>query len=111
MKKFLFFLFFVSSLVRGEQYCSIISSPAQNTSTVAGVDTIAKTYSRVYYDKDSKLQIKSFHDAYIDFFKDATDYVQEQCKKYKVRHIYNFKVGSNVDKDYYYFYATYDFEF
>lgn len=89
--------------------CKIVSSPATNIKNVAGTDALALSISRVYFDKNKKIQIKSYSSAFIDFNKKAVDYIKKDCKKYKIKNIYNFRIQSNVDKDYYHFNATYDF--
>ncbi len=91
--------------------CRVISSPAQNLGLIAGVDGYAMTISRFYYDKDGKMQLKGYQDAYIEFFKNASKYIQTSCNKYNIKNIYNFKIESNVDKDNFYFSALFDFEY
>lgn len=109
MKKVLLFVavFFTLSA----QTCKIISSPAPDSNKVDGVDAVAKSYAKITFDKNSKAHFKTYQKAYIEFFNEAMDYLEEQCKKYKIKTIYNFKIESNTDKDYYYFNAIYDFEF
>ncbi len=109
MKKLLLFLSVVLTL--SAQTCKIISSAAPDASFVDGVDAVAKSYAKITFDKNSKAHFKTYQKAYIEFFNEAMDYIEDQCKKYKIKTIYNFKIESNVDKDYYYFNAIYDFEF
>ncbi len=105
-KKTLLTLLVVSSLF-GE--CKIITSPAQNLNLVAGADAYAMSVSKFYYDKNGKIQIKAYQDAYIEFFNKILENIQESCKKHHIRNIYNLQIESNVDKDYYYFNALFDF--
>lgn len=91
--------------------CRVISSPAQNLGLIAGVDGFAMTIPKFYYDAGGKMQMKGYQDAYIEFFKKASNYIQTSCKKYNIKNIYNFKIESNVDKDSYYFNALFDFEY
>lgn len=89
--------------------CKIISSPAMKDSDVIGTDAIALSISHIYYDKNKKMQLKSYSDAFLEFNKKAIDYIQKDCKKYKIKNIYNFQIHSIIDKNYYHFNATYDF--
>lgn len=89
--------------------CPIISSPAMKNSDVIGTDAVALSISQVYYDDNQKMQIKSYTDAFLDFHKKAMDYIKDECKKYKIKKVYNFQIHTNIDKNYYHFNATYDF--
>jgi len=89
--------------------CKISSSPAQSINDIRGTDAVALSISHVYYDKNKKMQIKSYQDAYLDFYKKAKDYIKKDCKKYKMTKIYNFNINSMIDKNYYHFNATWDF--
>ena len=89
--------------------CLIISSPATDLKKIGGVDARAQAISKVYYDEKNKMQIKGYADAYVQFFTTTTKNIQADCKKYNISNIYNFKVESSTDENYYYFNATYDF--
>ena len=108
LKKLLIPVLLATSLF-GE--CRVISSPAQNLGLIAGVDGFAMTIPKFYYDANGKMQIKGYQDAYIEFFKSASKYIQTSCKKYNIKNIYNFKIESNVGKDSYFFNALFDFEY
>ncbi|MEA3370891.1 MAG: hypothetical protein U9Q40_06085 [Campylobacterota bacterium] len=89
--------------------CLIISSPATNLKLISGVDARAQSISKIYYDENGKMQIKGYADAYIQFFSETTKNIKADCKKYNISNIYNLKIESSTDKNYYYFNATYDF--
>ncbi len=107
MKRSIVLLSLFGSLLFAQ--CKIVSSPATNISDVAGVDAYAMSISKVYYDKQGKIQLKSYQDAYISFFNTVLKAIEDSCAKYGIRNIYNLKIDSKVDKNSYYFSATYDF--
>ena len=89
--------------------CQIISSPAMKDGDVIGTNAVALSISHIYYDKNKKIQIKSYSDAFMEFNKKAINYINSECKKYKIKKIYNFQIHTIIDKNYYHFNATYDF--
>lgn len=86
------------SLSLNANECQIISSPAIKNTDVIGTDAIALSISHAYYDENKKMQIKSYSDAFLEFNKKAINYIQSDCKKYKIRKIYNFQIHSIIDK-------------
>jgi len=60
--------------------CLIISSPATDLEKVSGVDARAQSISKIYYDENSKMQIKGYATAYIEFFTTTTKNIQTDCK-------------------------------
>ncbi len=102
-------LLLVSVLNLNAADCSIISSPATNLDKVTGVDARAETISRFFYDENKKMKLKNYPDAYIEFFKNTLTGIKADCKKYNISHIYNLKVTSTLDDNYYYFSVTYDY--
>ena len=107
MKKILVVTAFLAAFLHAD--CNIISSAAKDLGELRGTDAVALSLSKAYYDDDKKMQIRSYSDAYLDFYKQATDYIQEDCEKYGFKVIYNFKVNHLVDENYYHFNATWDF--
>jgi len=99
----------ISGLSLNAKDCKIVSSPSQNINDIRGTDSVSLSISHVYYDENKKMQIKSYSDAYQDFRKQSLDYIKEDCKKYKMTKIYNFKVNSIIDKNYYHFNSSWDF--
>lgn len=89
--------------------CKIISSPAMNENDVRGTDAVALSISRFYYDKNKKMQIKSYSDAFLEFNRKALKSIKDECKKYKLKSIYNYKIESMIEKNYYHFNAVYDY--
>lgn len=111
MKK-TFLLLIISSLCvlsLNAKTCQIISSPAMNNNDVIGTDAVAMSISKVYFDKNKKIKVKNYSSAFLEFNNKARDYIKKDCKKYKIKKIYNYKINSIIDKDYYHFNATYDF--
>ncbi len=98
-----------SVFAKEEVKCKISSSPAPSIEKIRGTDAVSQSISHIYYDKNKKLQVKSYSDAYQSFRKQALDYVKADCKKYNMTEIYNFKVNSFGDKDYYHFNSTWDY--
>ena len=96
-----------TALYAGE--CQIISSPAMEHGDVIGTDAVALSISKIYYDKNKKMKLKSYSDAFLEFNRKAIAYIESDCKKYKIKKIYNYQIHSNVDENYYHFNATYDF--
>lgn len=90
------------------QDCKIISSPAKSIDDVRGTEAVALSLSQIYYE-NKKMKLRSYRDAYLDFYNQAVEYIQKGCKKNKITKIYNFNVNSIVDKDYYHFNATWDY--
>lgn len=97
------------SLSLNANECQIISSPATKNTDVIGTDAVALSISHAYYDENKKMQIKSYSDAFLEFNKKAINYIKDECKKYKIKKIYNYQIHSIIDKNYYHFNATYDF--
>jgi len=89
--------------------CQIISSPAMNKQDVVGTDAVALSISRFYYDENQKMQIKGYSDAFLEFNGKAIKYIEDQCKEYKIKTIYNYQVHQLIEENYYHFNATYDF--
>jgi len=89
--------------------CKISSSPAKSIDDIRGTDTVALSISHIYYDKNKKMQLKSYKDAYIDFYTQAENYIKDNCQKANITKVYNFNVNSIIDKNYYHFNATWDF--
>jgi len=89
--------------------CKIISSPAMDDKNVRGTDAVALSISRFYYDENKKMQLKSYSDAFLEFNGKALKYIKDECKKYKLKSIYNYKVNSIIEERTYHFNATYDF--
>ncbi|MGB5868520.1 MAG: hypothetical protein WBG69_11670 [Arcobacteraceae bacterium] len=102
-------LILISVNVYGQENCKIISSPAPSINDVRGSDSVAFSLSKVYYDKNKKMQFRTYSDAYIDFVKKAKEYIESDCKKYKITKNYNFTVNSMIDENTYHFNAQWDF--
>ena len=97
------------TLIQAEEVCKIISSPAPSINDVRRTDAVAMSFSKAYYDENKKIQIRSYSNAYIDFFKQVQDYIKKDCKKYKITHNYNFTIHSIVDEHNFHFNAQWDF--
>ena len=98
------------ALTVNAQECKIISSPAMNYDDVRGTDAVAMSISKFYYDDNNKMQIKSYTDAFLEFNKKALEYINKDCKKYKLKSIYNYKIESMVQEKMYHFNATFDYD-
>ena len=92
-----------------KENCKIISSPAPSIKDVRGSDSVALSLSKVYYDKNKKMQFRNYSDAYLDFCKQAKEYRKSDCKKYKITKNYNYTVNSVIDNNTYHFNAQWDF--
>jgi len=99
----------LSSLITLNASCKIMSSPATNLEKVSGVDARAETISRFFYDENQKMTLKNYPAAYVEFFNNTLKSIRADCKKYNIDIIYNFNVTSTLDKNFYYFSATYDY--
>ena len=95
--------------VYAQENCKIISSPASLINDVRGSDSVALSLSKVYYDKNKKMKFRKYSDAYLDFVKKAKNYIEADCKKYKITKNYNFTVNSMIDENTYHFNAQWDF--
>lgn len=100
--------------VAAQAECKIFSSPATNFSTLKGSESISLSISSIYYEKNKNgkkmMKIKLGKDALIEFDSKARDYIQEQCKSYGWKKVYNFQIKSMGTKDWFDMYATYDYE-
>lgn len=111
LKKTIFCLLILSSTLFAQEKkeCKIFSSPAINFDKVFGTDILRLNISKVYYDKNKKLQVRSFTEAAEDFNRKAKEFIYDECKKYKIKMIYNYTITHSVDENYFNFIAQYDF--
>ncbi|GEM_PF-3509929 len=101
----------VTLMVQAE--CKIFTSPATDFSALKGSESIALSISSIYYKEDDKgkkkMEFKLAKDAVIEFDSKAREYLSGFCKDNNLTVIYNYQIKTVADKDWYNFYATYDY--
>jgi len=94
--------------------CKIVTSPATDLSSLKGSNGISLSVSSIYYKKGKngkrKMEFKLAQDAYLEFDAKAREYIQEMCSKNGSSMVYNYQIRTISSKDWYNFYATYDYK-
>ena len=94
--------------------CKIFTSPATNFSELKGSDSVSLSISNIYYKKDKngkkKMEFKLAQKAFMEFDTKAREYIQGMCAKNNLSTIYNYQIRTVGSKDWYNFYATYDYK-
>ena len=67
------------------------------------------TKGRFYRDENGKLQLKSFNDAYSEFFNYVKETAMEECNKNKYQSIVNLDIKYFIDENNYFFTATFNY--
>ncbi|TLS70991.1 hypothetical protein FE246_08480 [Aliarcobacter thereius] len=97
--------------------CEVLNfgEPNQNPIKLLGTNEVPKVVNYnaysvskpiAYYDSKNKMQIKSFTDAYGEFFRYVRDSAIEDCKEGGYKEIANVDIKFQIDERYYYFAAT-----
>ena len=93
--------------------CKIFTSPATDFSDLKGSEGVSLSISNIYYKKGKngkkKMEFKLAQKAFLEFDEKAREYIQEQCSKNKWNTVYNYQIRTTPSKDWYNFYATYDY--
>jgi hypothetical protein len=94
--------------------CKIFTSPATNFSELKGSDGVSLSISNIYYKKGKngkkKMEFKLAQKAFLEFDEKAREYIQGMCAKNNLSTIYNYQIRTVGSKDWYNFYATYDYK-
>jgi hypothetical protein len=83
-------------------------SSEKETGQVVDFQAIYSTKSRFYRDSENKLQLKSFNDAYGDFFNYVKETAMQECKDRNYQGIVNMDIKYFVDENSFFFTATYN---
>jgi hypothetical protein len=90
------------------QKIKFFGSSEKETGQVVGYQAIYSTKGRFYRDSDGKLQLKTFNDAYGEFFNYVKATAFEECKTNNYQGIVNVDIKYVVDENNYFFTATYN---
>ena len=94
--------------------CKIFTSPATDFSALKGSDSVSLSISNIYYKKGKngkkKMEFKLAQKAFLEFDTKAREYIQDICSKNNLSVIYNYQIRTTGSKDWYNFYATYDYK-
>jgi uncharacterized protein involved in tolerance to divalent cations len=86
-----------------------IGSSEKESGQVVDFQAIYSTKGRFYRDTENKLQLKTFNDAYGEFFTYIRDTASKECKEKNYQGIVNMDVKHFVDENTYFFSATYNY--
>lgn len=87
----------------------LFSSSEKESGQVIDFQAIYSTKGRFYKDSENKLQLKTFNDAYGEFFSYLKDTAIEECEEKKYQGIVNMDVKYFVDENSFFFSATYNY--
>jgi len=94
--------------------CKIFTSSATNFSELQGSDGVSLSISNIYYKKGKngkkKMEFKLAQKAFLEFDEKAREYIQGMCAKNNLSVVYNYQIRTVGSKDWYNFYATYDYK-
>lgn len=91
------------------QKIKLFGSSEKETGQVVDYQAIYASKGRFYRDSDGKLQLKTFNDAYSEFFNHVKNTAIEECKTNKYQGIVNMDVKYFVDENNFFFSATYNY--
>jgi len=104
MKKILFTILLGLSLF-GKNAIILTSQPNYKTMKLITTDSLWQTRP-----KFNGTTYVTFKQAYKDFYNAVTNTINKNVNKYKhVNGVVNLKINYSVDKDWYYFWSTYDY--
>jgi len=94
--------------------CKILTSPATDLSSLKGSNGISLSVSSIYYKKGKngkkKMEFKLAEEAFLEFDEKAREYIRDLCAKNGLSMVYNYQIRTVSSKDWYNFYATYDYK-
>ncbi len=94
--------------------CKIFTSAATDFSALKGSDSVSLSISNIYYKKGKngkkKMEFKLAQKAFLEFDEKAREYIQGMCAKNNLSVVYNYQIRTVGSKDWYNFYATYDYK-
>lgn len=90
------------------QKIKLFGSNDKETGQVVDYQSLHSSKGRFYRDETGKLQLRTFNDAYGEFFNYVKDTASEECKNNKYQGIVNVDIKYFVDENNYFFTATYN---
>lgn len=76
---------------------------------VIDFQVVYSTKGRFYKDENGKLQLRTFNDAYGEFFKYLKDTAIQECQNNKYQGIVNVDIKYFVDENNFFFTATFNY--
>lgn len=90
------------------QKIKLFGSNEKESGQVVDFQAIYSTKGRFYKDENGKLQLRTFNDAYGEFFNYLKDTAIQECKTNKYQGIVNMDIKYFVDENSFFFSATYN---
>ncbi len=90
------------------QKIKFFGSNDKETGQVVDFQSVYSSKGRFYRDENGKLQLRTFNDAYGEFFNYVKTTAFEECKNNKYQGIVNVDIKYFVDENNYFFTATYN---
>ena len=91
------------------QKIKLFGSDEKETGQVVDFQAVYSTKGRFYKDTDGKLQLRTFNDAYGEFFNYLKESAIQECKNNKYQGIVNVDIKYLVDENSFFFTATFNY--
>lgn len=91
------------------QKIKLFGSDEKVSGQVVDFQAIYATKGKFYRDEEGKLKLRTFNDAYGEFFKELKETAIQECKDKKYQGIVNVDIKHMVDENNYFLTATYNY--
>ncbi len=91
------------------QKIKLFGSDEKVSGQVIDFQAVYSTKGRFYKDENGKLQLRTFNDAYGEFFKYLKDTAIQECQNNKYQGIVNVDIKYFVDENNFFFTATFNY--